>query len=79
MSRNILKFLNYDHTVWKNEKFTLTEKKFCQINYVVISLVKQLYSRKFCQICVRVNFHSVDHTLWKKDKISYTEKTLSWK
>ena len=27
-------------SVWKNEKFTLTEKIFRQINYLVISLVK---------------------------------------
>ena len=43
-------------TVWKNEKFSLTKKKFRQINYLVISLVKPLLSRNFCQKCVRVNF-----------------------
>ena len=49
-------------TVWKNEKFTLTEKIFRQINYLVILLVKTLFSRNFCQKSVRVNFckfHSV--------------------
>ena len=48
-------------TVRKNEKI-LTEKKFRQINYLVISLVKPLLSRDFRQKCVRVNFrnfHSV--------------------
>ena len=30
-------------TVWKNEKFTLTQKIFRQINYLVILLVKPLF------------------------------------
>ena len=33
----------------KNQKFTLTEEIFRQINYLVISLVKTLVSRNFCQ------------------------------
>ena len=37
------------HTVWKNEKFTLTETVFRQINFLVISLVKMLLSRKWVQ------------------------------
>ena len=45
------------HTVRKNEKFNLTEKKFRQIK-LVISLVKPLLSRNFCQKCVRVNFRN---------------------
>ena len=54
------------YTVWKNEKFTLTAKIIRQIISLVISLVKTLLSRNFCQKCVRVNF-SVFHTLrvWK--------------
>ena len=36
-------------TVWKNEKFSLIEKKIRQINYLVIHLVKPLLSRNFCQ------------------------------
>ena len=36
-------------TVWKLQKFSLTEKKFRQINYLVISLVKPLLSRNFCE------------------------------
>ena len=40
----------------KNQKFTLTEEIFRQINYLVISLVKMLLSRIFCQKSVRVNF-----------------------
>ena len=35
-------------TVWKNEKFSLTEIFFRQINYLVISLVKPLLSQNFC-------------------------------
>ena len=52
-------------TVWKNKKFSLlAEKIFRQINSLVTYLVKPLFSRNFCQICVRENshnFHSV-HT-----------------
>ena len=48
-------------TVRKNEKI-LTEKKFRQINYLVISLVKPLLSLIFCQNCVRVNFRNF-HTV----------------
>ena len=35
-----IKFRNFDSlsVAWKNEKFTLTEKIFRQINYLVISL-----------------------------------------
>ena len=39
--------------VWKNGKFTVTEKFFRQINFLVTSLV----SRNFCQNKLRVNFH----------------------
>ena len=35
--------------LWKNEKFSLTEKIFRQINFLVICLVKTLLSRNFCQ------------------------------
>ena len=52
-------------TVWKNEKFGLTEKIFRQINSLVICLVKTLLSRNFCQKSVRLNFYNF-HTvkLW---------------
>ena len=49
-------------TVWKNAKFTLTEKIFRQINSLVISLVKSLFSRNFCQKSVRENFRNF-HTV----------------
>ena len=38
----------------ENEKFGLTKKIFRQINYLVLSLVKTLLSRNFCQKCVRL-------------------------
>ena len=64
-------------TVWKNEKFSLTEKKFRQINYLVISLVKPLLSRNFCQKSVRENFYTVQLTeYWKDEKFSLIEKIL---
>ena len=56
-------------TLWKLQKFTLTEKKFRQINYLVISLVKTLLSRNFCQKRVRVNscnFHAVLSLFFEK-------------
>ena len=36
----------HTHSV-ENEKFSLTEKKFRQINYLVISLIKQLLTQNF--------------------------------
>ena len=61
-SRNISLFLwkNFVkpqilHTLWINEKFTLTENFFA-IKYLVILLVKPLLSRNFCWKRVRVNF-----------------------
>ena len=38
----------HTHSV-ENEKFSLTEKKFRQINYLVISLIKQFLSQNFCE------------------------------
>ena len=57
-------FLHYAvHNVEITEiYFTLAEKIFRQITYLVISLVKLLISRNFCQKCVIVNsrnFHTV--------------------
>ena len=54
-------------TAWKNEKFSLTEKIFREINSLVTFLVKMLLSRNFCQKCVRVNFryfHTVCLVAW---------------
>ena len=51
--------LNVDWiTVWKNEKFTVAQKKFRQINSLVFSIVKTVLSRNFCHKSVRVNFHN---------------------
>ena len=51
-------------TVWKNDKFTLTENRFRQIIYLVIFLVKPLLSRNFCQ--KRVIFHNYHCCVWGK-------------
>ena len=51
--------------VWINEKFSLT-KKFRQINNLVISLVKPLLSRNFCEKIVRENFHTAHCGKMKK-------------
>ena len=49
------------YTLWKNEKFSLTGKKFREIVSLVTSfLVKTLFSRIFCQTNVRVNFQNFD-------------------
>ena len=53
------------HTLWKLRNFTLTEKKIRQITYLVISLVKLLISRNFCQKCVIVNSRNFHTTVWK--------------
>ena len=42
----------------KNDKFSLTDKKFRQINSLVISLVKTLLSRNFCQKKARMGVQS---------------------
>ena len=55
---NVSFFHTVSHTLWKNEKFTLTEIFFRQINSLVIYLVNALLSRSFFQKSVRVNFHS---------------------
>ena len=48
--------------VWKNEKFSLTQKIFRQISSLVTYLVKQLLSRNFYQKCYeRI---SVISTMW---------------
>ena len=53
MTKKICMAVNFSFfhtvTVWKNEKISLTEKKFRQINYLVISLLKPLFSRNICE------------------------------
>ena len=53
--------------LWKNEKFTLTEIFFRQINSLVIYLVNALFSRNFCQNTVRMNFRNF-HTVHSVEK-----------
>ena len=50
------------YTVWKFQKFSLTEKIFRKINSLVTYLVKPLVSRNFCQKCVTENFRNF-HTV----------------
>ena len=53
-------------TVWKNEKLSLTQKIFRQINSLVTYLVKSLLSRNFYQKCKKENsrdFHTTVHTV----------------
>ena len=58
-------------TAWKNEKFSLTEKKIRQINYLVNSLVKPLLSRNFCEKSVRENFCNFHTVQCGKTEIDY--------
>ena len=53
------------------------KKKFRQINYLVILLVKTSFSRNFCQDILRVNFRNFHTALWHSVEISY--KLLSLK
>ena len=59
----IVVFPHSQHTVWKNDKFSLTEKNFRETNSLVISLVKLLLSRNFVQKSVRENFRNF-HTVY---------------
>ena len=68
-------------TVWKNRKFTVASKIFRQINCFVISFVKTLFSRNFCQKCVRVSFCNF-HTVWSRLKVLFhtllTKNSAIW-
>ena len=64
----------WENTVWKNEEFILTEN-FRQINYLVISLVNPLFSRNFCQNCLRENCRN--HTVTLCSRLA-NFKTISW-
>ena len=72
----IVHFCNFhpQTALWKLQKFTLTEKEFRQINYLVISLVK-LYFHEIFAKRVRVrNFHtSVMYC------VHCDSTTISWK
>jgi len=60
--REILQFLHCGEaiqcTVWKNEKFTLTEKNISPNQLFSNFHSKMLLSRNFCQKRVRVNFRN---------------------
>ena len=58
--------------MWKNKKFSLTEKIFREINYSLTPLVKTLVSRNFSQKCVRENSRNF-HTVGNKSGL-YVEK-----
>ena len=60
-----LSIFNILCTVWKKAKFSHTEKKIRQINYIVICCEKRV-RENFC------NFHTVQ--LWKNQKFTLTEK-----
>ena len=58
--------LNDILTVWKLQNWSLIEKIFREINSLLISLVKTLLSRNFCQKWVKENFwnfHTVESIL----------------
>ena len=61
-------------TVWKNEKFTLTQNFSRQNSYLVILLVKPLLSRNFHQKCVIWERISVISTLCIENLL-----TLIWR
>ena len=66
-------------SMWKNEKFTLTNNFFVKLNQLFSNfLVKPLLSRKFFQKSMRVNlrdFHTV-FLLFPHCKVSF--RNLSW-
>ena len=52
------------YTVWKNEKFSLTLKRFCENCLQFNSIIKASNSRKFCEKMVKVilrKFHTVQY------------------
>ena len=61
-------------TLWKLRKFNPTEKIFRQNTYLVISLVKLLLSRNFCQKCAGVNSRNFHTVCCENEKFSLTEE-----
>ena len=77
----IEKSKSLDITVWKIEKFSLTEKIFHEISSLVTSLVKPLLSRNFWQKSVRENFNNfntVDITVWLKIFTEFKFRENNW-
>ena len=70
-------FIGCSITVWKNVKFTFTEKFFREINSLVTFLLKTLLSRNFYGKSVRIIFHHF-HTVTKEHsfEIEYLENCI---
>ena len=68
MAVNISFFHTHSVEKWKISPHR--KRKFRQINYLLISLVRPSLSRNFCQQSVRVNFRRV--TMWKLRKFTFT-------
>ena len=64
-------------TVWKNEKFTLTEKIFREIDSLVTSFVNMLLSRNFCSKTVRVNSRNFQTVIYRASGRSGFQLNLS--
>ena len=79
ISRNIfsVKVKPLLHTMWKKDKVSLTEKKFRQINYLVISIVNQLLSRNFCEKSVGENFCNFRTVHMENRKLLYPMENIS--
>ena len=60
-------------TLWKNEKFTLTDEKFRQITSLVLFFCNNVAFTKF----FRKNRVSHKYTVWKNDKFSLTKEIIS--
>ena len=80
---NFIPIQSNSRTVWKNEKFTLTEKRFVKsTRYFVMIISKPLLSRNFCdkRLRARGNFHTTEERahvyLQKFREISFFTKEL---
>ena len=77
ISRKIAILSQHHSAVWKNDKFTLIEKNFVK-STCVISLLRPLFSRNFCQECVRVNFRNFYTVICMFRFTSLTNLASSW-
>ena len=71
-----LSFFHTHSTVWKNEKFSLTEKKFSWNQLFSNFFSKTVTFKKFCPKKREREFpqfsHCVQCTLWKNEKFTYS-------
>ena len=72
---NFAVFHTHSDVLWKNEKLSL-EKKFRQINYLVISLVKPLLSRNFSEKSVRKQYSVEIQEILSLTKIFLVKSTI---